>query len=1114
MKLTFLGTGPCCGTIEERKGRFRSSLYIEDRDIKILVDCSPDFSEQVKKFNVNVIDFLILTHGHEDAVAGLPQLKKFLDGKKILAVMEKKTRDIVLNKFKDVTDYLEIRLMSPNVAFKIRDIDIVPFRVIHSIQPGFPTVGLKLNNIIYAEDMEALAHAKDKELFKRSNIIIIDAAMWLGKHIKGHMNVKDALEFALEFSPKKLILTQAGRTYPEHNKAEVIIKKLWKEMGGSPDTDVMLAKDGMIIKTESLIRSTLKRNNNAICLPDSHCEMLMNNEKDLVVLNSELTSKIGKIFYLTSQQKCYGLARVNEIFKVKDFEELYDRHKISPEEKQKWWPNTNALYAYKIEVLRTFEPVMVKLSKNDIFTEILEFVQVEELIKDIHNYDPKQVNTNVLLDDFRIVNAWYATKRRGKKFKYSLEEIVNLAKLIYKELKKRGVQFHPEKMKSYSKELFNKISKSSVINIDLKDPNLLDNFDDFKIIDNFISVCGSVVDQRADHEPNDMDLHIRLSMDHAVTCPNCKREFVYNCNEYIKRAVEVRLWKMLNKNCPELLDKLHMIWGDPEGSHDTYVPLYDLVLKRILPIKRVEMRLLVDKQEKYLPQKPVSPAFHDVDELISHLKNYPYYVEEKVNGFHFIAIKSDNDVKVYTEDGKDMTKHLPTFVKEIKKLSSVNFSIDGELFIVENGVQKGRADLIKFVTQKEIPDDKNVHAKVWDITFYKRDLKNLALRVRKQYLKKLHFTDRIKEVRTKFCETEKEVRDAINSMSKIKYSEGAVVKEADSTYSPGKKISAWLKYRNYLYFNLHVLKVIKNEAGNYNYLVGVKASDKNIDESKVENGYLVLGKTFNTKLKANEGSNIEVQVEEVWRHESKDGTFYYSIHKPKVIGPAKGKVSTIKDLDDAVVSLGMVVIENKKTDKSEGGGHLKPEESIINFPKTVQADYKKNIGKRNKYIIHAHQIGKSIHFDIRHKVNDHLQGFTVFTTGDYPNFKNLKGEVKHFRGAVKEPQPTEWLRFEGVTEPGKIGALRSKQFGGVFTIISKGEYEVLEVDDHKIHIKYYPESGKINKKPIEEAKERNWPVWNPGENLINFNKTISYHIAHIGDKHIMLIDELKNVKSK
>ena len=97
-----------------------------------------------------------------------------------------------------------------------------------------------------------------------------------------------------------------------------------------------------------------------------------------------------------------------------------------------------------------------------------------ELIRDVASYDPSKVNEAQLRDDMRICFAWYSTikegfatiKARVKKYKFSEQDVVTLAKKIYNEIEKRKRtgemkhEWNPDEMKKHSKELFEIISKA------------------------------------------------------------------------------------------------------------------------------------------------------------------------------------------------------------------------------------------------------------------------------------------------------------------------------------------------------------------------------------------------------------------------------------------------------------------------------------------------------------------------------------------------------------------------------------------------------------------------------------------------------------------------------
>lgn len=252
--------------------------------------------------------------------------------------------------------------------------------------------------------------------------------------------------------------------------------------------------------------------------------------------------------------------------------------------------------------------------------EEYEEMSTEELISDLKNYDPAKLENNTLRNDMRIVFAWYTLFKEsdGGGIKFSLEDIVNAAKLIYAEIERRKAKkemdqdWDPDNMTNYSKDLFNIISKGKITNEKLEELTedikklepIITQFKPAILIKDFISLVGSQVKHQEEHKPNDYDLHVRMDKDKIA--------------EYLERAIKVRLYKMVDES---LADNLHVFFGDSSGGHDTFVSMYDLVL---VPSERKIVKMSIKNEDilmnPYFLMKPISPAFYDLDKLIKTLK--------------------------------------------------------------------------------------------------------------------------------------------------------------------------------------------------------------------------------------------------------------------------------------------------------------------------------------------------------------------------------------------------------------------------------------------------------------------------------------------------------------
>ena len=89
MKITFLGTGTSqgvpviackcrvCSSQNIKDKRLRTSLLIETKSTKVVIDSGPDFRQQMLRSHVDNLDAIIFTHGHKDHIAGLDDVRAY-----------------------------------------------------------------------------------------------------------------------------------------------------------------------------------------------------------------------------------------------------------------------------------------------------------------------------------------------------------------------------------------------------------------------------------------------------------------------------------------------------------------------------------------------------------------------------------------------------------------------------------------------------------------------------------------------------------------------------------------------------------------------------------------------------------------------------------------------------------------------------------------------------------------------------------------------------------------------------------------------------------------------------------------------------------------------------
>ena len=89
IKITFLGTGtsqgipvigsqhPVCLSENPKDKRLRSSVLIQWKNRNYVIDCGPDFRQQMLREHVEKLDAVLYTHSHKDHVAGLDDIRSF-----------------------------------------------------------------------------------------------------------------------------------------------------------------------------------------------------------------------------------------------------------------------------------------------------------------------------------------------------------------------------------------------------------------------------------------------------------------------------------------------------------------------------------------------------------------------------------------------------------------------------------------------------------------------------------------------------------------------------------------------------------------------------------------------------------------------------------------------------------------------------------------------------------------------------------------------------------------------------------------------------------------------------------------------------------------------------
>lgn len=231
MKLLFLGTGTStgipqigcscevCQSVNPKDKRLRTSLLVTINNKNILIDCGPDFRQQMLSNNIKNLDAVLLTHHHYDHISGLDELRSFTNNKAMPVYAEEYVEETIKrifpycfgeNKYPGVATF-DIRKID-NKKFNVSDVNVIPIRVMHY---NLPIFGYRIGNVAYITDMLTISEEEIKKL-ESLDILIINALRHK-EHIS-HQTLKNALNIIRRVTPQKAYLIHMSHQMGLHDE--------------------------------------------------------------------------------------------------------------------------------------------------------------------------------------------------------------------------------------------------------------------------------------------------------------------------------------------------------------------------------------------------------------------------------------------------------------------------------------------------------------------------------------------------------------------------------------------------------------------------------------------------------------------------------------------------------------------------------------------------------------------------------------------------------------------------------------------------------------------------------------------------------------------------------
>ncbi len=249
--ITFLGTGTSqgvpmigcscdvCKSPSEKDSRLRSSVCVEYNGFKIIIDCGPDFRQQMLRENISDIDAVLLTHQHMDHIGGLDDIRAFnyfrqssfpIYAEESVQQGVQRVFFYAFEKFKypGVPDY-ELHTIGPEKFFirkmiegKEHCIGITPIRVMHY---KLPILGFRFGKLAYITDGSAIPEEEYIKLEGLETLIINTVRH--EKHIS-HFSLPEAVEIIKRVGAKRNYLTHLSHQIGRHEELSKELESICK----------------------------------------------------------------------------------------------------------------------------------------------------------------------------------------------------------------------------------------------------------------------------------------------------------------------------------------------------------------------------------------------------------------------------------------------------------------------------------------------------------------------------------------------------------------------------------------------------------------------------------------------------------------------------------------------------------------------------------------------------------------------------------------------------------------------------------------------------------------------------------------------------------------------
>jgi len=230
-----------CLSKDPKDKRLRTSLHIQEGNVSLVIDIGPDFRQQMLSHQIPEITGILLTHNHVDHTAGIDDIRPYngIQNGTIPFFGEHYVLDDIKNRFHYIFSehryqglpQVDLKIIEPDKTFFIKDLPIIPLRVLHG---HLPVLAYKIKDLVYITDASLIEdHVIDS---MRGVECLVINALRIAKH-PTHFNLQDCLDMIQLIQPKKAYIIHLSHQMGTHAAISAILPE-----------NVALAFDGLTLE--------------------------------------------------------------------------------------------------------------------------------------------------------------------------------------------------------------------------------------------------------------------------------------------------------------------------------------------------------------------------------------------------------------------------------------------------------------------------------------------------------------------------------------------------------------------------------------------------------------------------------------------------------------------------------------------------------------------------------------------------------------------------------------------------------------------------------------------------------------------------------------------------